>query len=89
MSTSANDPVNDKLEADTDYLFCPVCKTHVPCRRVPSGGWEVQCSGCTGECAMCSCWLQRFCFGSRDQFPPLKPGSEGRVWPLKPNNPQS
>lgn len=66
----------ETLEDDTDYLFCPVCRTHVPCRRVPSGGWEVECAGCVGECAFCDCHLRRFCFGSREQFPPFTSGKE-------------
>jgi rubrerythrin len=61
------------LEEATDYLFCPVCKIHVSCRRVESGGWEVDCPGCAGECGVCKCYLQRFCFGSREQFPPFDP----------------
>ncbi len=64
------------LEAGLDYLFCPVCKTHVPCVRVETGGWEVLCPGCTGECGMCKCFLQRFCFGSREQFPPFQVAAE-------------
>lgn len=62
-----------QFEEDTDYLFCSVCRIHVPCRRIGSGGWEVLCPGCTGECAFCQCHLKRFCFGSRDQFPPNPP----------------
>jgi hypothetical protein len=60
------------LEVQFDYLWCPNCRVHVPCARVPSGGWEVQCPGCAGECGICDCHLRRFCFGSRDQFPPLR-----------------
>lgn len=60
------------METGVDYLFCPVCKSHVPCVRVESGGWEVLCPGCTGECGLCKCYLQRFCFGSREQFPPFR-----------------
>lgn len=62
---------HEELEENTDYLYCPVCRAHVPCRRIPGGGWEVQCPGCAGECGFCSCHLQRFCFGSREQFPPF------------------
>ncbi len=65
------------LKSDTDYLFCPVCKAHVPCRRIPSGGWQVECPGCAGECASCACHLAKFCFGSREQFPPFE-GTESR-----------
>lgn len=57
-------------DADCDYLWCPACRIHVPCFRVPSGGWEVRCQGCAGECVICDCHLKRFCFGNRDQFPP-------------------
>jgi hypothetical protein len=59
------------LEENTDYLFCPVCRVHVPCHRLESGGWEVMCENCFGECAFCQCCLKRFCFGSRDEFPPF------------------
>lgn len=59
-----------EFEPDVDYLFCDVCRIHVPCRRLPSGGWEVQCPGCAGECLVCHCNLQRYCFGSRESFPP-------------------
>jgi rubrerythrin len=64
------------FEEETDYLYCPVCKIHVSCRRVESGGWEVECPGCAGECGLCKCYLQQFCFGSREQFPPFKPDDE-------------
>ncbi len=60
-----------RLTTDTDYLYCPICRVHVPCRRVPTGGWEVDCPGCDGECAFCNCYLQRFCFGNRELFPPF------------------
>lgn len=63
--------LDHSLEANQDYLWCPVCKIHVPCVRVPTGGWEVRCPGCAGECLSCNCHLRRFCFGSRDQFPPF------------------
>ncbi|MHB8420052.1 MAG: hypothetical protein ACYDCL_18410 [Myxococcales bacterium] len=66
------------LKSDTDYLYCPVCKAHVACRRIPSGGWQVQCPGCAGECSGCLCHLVKFCFGSRDQFPPFEGGGESR-----------
>lgn len=66
-----------EFEADTDYLYCPVCRIHVPCRRLETGGWEVQCAGCAGECAFCQCCLKRFCFGSRDEFPPFPGPSMG------------
>lgn len=66
----------DMLEDDTDYLFCPVCRTHVPCRRLATGGWEVMCPGCAGECGFCGCHLRRFCFGSREQFPPFPANEE-------------
>jgi len=57
------------LDEDTDYLYCPVCRVHVPCRRLECGGWEVHCRGCLGECVNCTCYLKQFCFGSREQFP--------------------
>jgi hypothetical protein len=63
--------VKGQLQEDTDYLFCPLCNSHVPCKRVPAGGWEVECPGCIGECVSCACYLKRFCFGSREQFPPF------------------
>lgn len=63
------------LQADVDYLFCDVCGIHVPCQRLPSGGWEVRCPGCTGECLLCECHLKRFCLGSREEFPPFPRGS--------------
>ena len=50
-------------------------------RRIPlngaSGGWEVDCPGCHGECLRCGCYLKRFCFGGRDQFPPFEAGKGG------------
>ena len=61
-----------QLVRDRDYLWCPICKIHVACTRVPSGGWEVHCPGCQGECLGCGCYLKRFCFGGRDQFPPFQ-----------------
>ncbi len=66
-----------------DYLFCSICKEHVPCRRIPSGGWEVQCDGCVGECVRCACHLKRFCFGSRDEFPPFNADPEKILWPIR------
>ncbi len=78
-------PIKDELPEDTDYLYCSQCKSHVPCRRIPTGGWEVECPGCSGECVICACHLRRFCFGSRDQFPPFEP--ERKIWPLRRNNP--
>ncbi len=24
----------------TDYIYCPICGAHAPCRPVPGGGWE-------------------------------------------------
>ena len=65
-----------EMQPNTDYLYCKVCRIHVPCRRIPSGGWEVQCLGCAGECLLCKCYLRKFCFGSRDQFPPSDMDSE-------------
>jgi hypothetical protein len=62
-----------EFQEGVDYLYCSHCRIHVPCRRLPSGGWEVQCPGCAGECGFCQCYLRRFCFGSREQFPPLDP----------------
>lgn len=67
------------LAENTDYLFCPVCKIHVPCLRVDTGGWEVQCPGCTGECGRCDCHLQRYCFGTREQFPPIEHNGAARA----------
>jgi hypothetical protein len=66
-----------QLTRNQDYLWCPICQIHVPCRRIPSGGWEVDCPGCRGECMRCGCYLKRFCFGGRDQFPPFDPGQGG------------
>ncbi len=64
-------PTPISMQEGIDYLFCPVCKIHVPCLRIETGGWEVQCPGCIGECGYCKCYLQRFCFGGREQFPPF------------------
>ena len=61
------------LEENIDYLFCSKCRIHVACRRLASGGWEVECPGCAGESGFCKCHLRRFCFGSREQFPPFDP----------------
>lgn len=73
------------LPEETDYLYCDACRIHVPCRRLESGGWEVLCPGCVGECAFCQCHLKKFCFGSREQFPPLvTTDQEGRVCLFKP-----
>ncbi len=66
-----------QLMRNQDYLWCPICQIHVPCKRIPSGGWEVDCPGCQGECMRCKCYLKRFCFGGRDQFPPFEPGNRG------------
>jgi len=71
-----NDPItskrlHDDLDEDVDYLYCPVCKKHVACIRTDTGYWEVTCSGCPGECGVCKCYLARFCFGRREEFPPL------------------
>lgn len=74
-----NAKVMPGLVENTDYLFCPRCDIHVPCLRLPSGGWEVACPGCSGECAFCKCYLKRFCFGSREEFPPF-PDDE-KSWP--------
>jgi rubrerythrin len=65
------EPSPISMQEGVDYLFCPVCKIHVPCLRMETGGWEVQCPGCVGECGYCKCYLQRFCFGGREQFPPF------------------
>jgi hypothetical protein len=72
------EPAADTGGASTDYLYCPVCRVHVACQRVPSGGWEVACPGCDGECALCHCYLKRFCFGSRELFPPFEDPDEVR-----------
>lgn len=63
-------PPFTSLKHDVDYLYCPVCKTHIACIRTDVG-WEVCCPGCIGECAMCKCYLSRFCFGRREEFPPF------------------
>ncbi len=65
-------PQDKRFQEDTDYLFCPVCRIHVPCRPLESGGWEVLCENCIGECAFCQCSLKRFCFGNREEFPPFR-----------------
>ena len=78
----SSNPEPIKLEQDVDYLFCPECKIHVACRRLEAGGWEVQCPGCVGECGLCKCYLKRFCFGTREQFPPFDPADN--VIPLPP-----
>ena len=70
-----HDPIASDLQANIDYLYCPVCKAHVPCIRTETGYWEVTCPGCFGECSLCECYLARFCFGRREEFPPL-PTSE-------------
>lgn len=62
-----------KMESVYDYLYCERCDVHVPCLRVDDGWWEVECSGCVGECGVCNCHLQKYCFGSRGDFPPLLP----------------
>lgn len=64
-------PHNKQFQEGTDYLFCAVCRVHVACRRLESGGWEVQCENCIGECAFCQCSMKSFCFGSREEFPPF------------------
>ncbi len=63
-------PLED-LGQDVDYLYCPQCKLHIPCRRLDIKGWEVECPDCLGECGLCGCHLRKFCFSSRDDFPPL------------------
>ena len=45
-----HDPIASDLQANIDYLYCPVCKAHVPCIRTETGYWEVTCPGCFGEC---------------------------------------
>lgn len=59
------------LGHDIDYLYCPKCKLHIPCRRLEMGGWEVECPGCLGECGICRCYLRTFCFTSWNEFPPI------------------
>ncbi len=66
-----NNSFVEDLQDNIDYLYCPVCKRHVPCLRTETGYWEVTCPGCTGECGLCKCYLARFCFGRREEFPPL------------------
>jgi len=61
----------EQLQENIDYLYCPICNDHVACIRTETGYWEVECPGCTGECGMCKCYLARFCFGKREEFPPL------------------
>ena len=64
-------PLVGDLQQDVDYLYCPVCKEHVPCIRTDTGYWEVTCPGTAGECGMSRCYLSRICFGPREEFPPL------------------
>ncbi len=66
-----DNPLVGDLQQDVDYLYCPICKEHVPCIRTDTGYWEVTCPGCSGECGLCRCYLSRFCFGRREEFPPL------------------
>lgn len=61
----------ENLQENVDYLYCPVCEKHVPCIRTDTGYWEVTCPGCRGECGMCKCYLARYCFGRREEFPPF------------------
>ncbi len=61
----------ENLQENVDYLYCPVCEKHIPCIRTDTGYWEVTCPGCSGECGMCKCYLARFCFGRREEFPPF------------------
>ena len=66
----------ENLSPNVDYLFCPVCEKHIPCTRNDTGYWEVNCPGCVGECNMCKCYLAKYCFGRREEFPPIPFGSE-------------
>ncbi|MBW8000582.1 MAG: hypothetical protein FVQ80_00990 [Planctomycetes bacterium] len=79
MSENKNgDALVNDLQENIDYLYCPVCKEHVPCIRTDTGYWEVTCPGCIGECSLCQCYLARFCFGRREEFPPLPPPQENQ-----------
>ena len=72
MTDDAHSPApSEGLQEDVDYLFCPVCDKHIPCLRTETGHWEVCCPGCVGECGMCKCYLAPFCFGRREEFPPI------------------
>lgn len=71
MTDTWSSLIAEHLEQNVDYLYCPVCKKHIPCVRVEGGRWEVQCPGCAGECSLCKCYLARFCFGQREDFPPI------------------
>ncbi len=51
------------LQPNVDYFYCEKCQMHVPCVRLEPGVWEVQCSQCVGECAVCGCHLANHCFG--------------------------
>ena len=55
--------IPEDMQEDVDYFYCQQCKKHVPCIRLEPGVWEVQCSECVGECAVCGCHLARYCFG--------------------------
>lgn len=61
----------ENLQENVDYLYCPICEKHIPCIRTDTGYWEVTCPGCKGECGMCKCYLARYCFGRREEFPPF------------------
>jgi hypothetical protein len=72
----------DELQQKVDYFYCDECKTHVPCIRLEPGVWEVKCSRCVGECALCGCHLSNYCFGKgsapvqmRLRVVKLEPGS--------------
>lgn len=61
-----------ELRQKVDYFYCDECKMHVPCIRVEPGVWEVQCSNCVGECALCQCHLVNYCFGKGKAPPPKR-----------------
>lgn len=80
MNTSKS--LND-LEPEVSYLYCSVCKQHIPCRYLPSGVWLVECPRCTGECGSCVCELVEICLGGAGTFPDVfsvlrKAGAEHR-----------
>ncbi len=56
-----------ELQQGLDYLFCRECLQHVPCIRLGSGTWAVQCSRCAGECGLCSCGASGQCQGEHGE----------------------
>ncbi len=51
------------MQPGVDYIYCRECRKHVPCVRLESGVWEVQCPRCVGECGLCSCHSTGVCVG--------------------------